>query len=70
MFTKTSQNLVTRGISQGLMLWPVLFDAFIKDLEESLSKFTEDIRVAGRLKVYQLCRHTSADLNKGMAGIS
>jgi len=52
------------------MLWPVLFDAFIKDLEESLSKFTEDIRVAGRLKVYLLCRHTSTDLNKGMAGIS
>lgn len=52
------------------MLWPVLFDAFIKDLEESLRKFTEDIRVAGRLKVYLLCRHTSTDLNKGMAGIS
>lgn len=70
--TKPTWQLVTSGIPRGLILGPILFDVFIKDLEDTLSKFTDEIKLSGAVDMLQvelLCRETLTGLRKGLARI-
>lgn len=70
--TKPNWQLVTSGIPWGLILGPILFDVFIKDLEDTLSKFTDEIKLSGAVDMLQvelLCRETLTGLRKGLARI-
>ena len=52
--TMPNQQLVTSGIPQGSVLGPILFDAHIKSLEDTLSKFTDKMKLSGVVDVLQV----------------
>lgn len=70
--TTPNQQLVTSGIPLGSIVGPILFDMFVKDLEDTLSNFTDEMKLSGAvdvLLVELLCKETWTGLRKGLEGI-
>lgn len=56
----------------GSIVGPILFDVFIKDLEDTLSNFTDTIKLSAAVDVLLVelpCKETWTGLRKGLEGI-